>query len=112
MNIRFPICLSLLSLPIALSADLDEAQILMHKGTCTSCHHPMQRRMGPSFQETADKYAGNSDVRTKLFEVIRSGSENGRMPGNKRLSDEEIDTMVDWILALSHETSDKGRGKS
>ena len=112
MNIRLPVLLSLFFLPLEAFEEPDEAVLLMHKGTCTSCHHQSQRRMGPTYQETADKYADVLYADEILKGVIRNGSENGRMPSNRRLSDGEITTIVDWILALGREASYGEKEKS
>lgn len=112
MNIRLAVFTSLLAFPLAAFEEPAEALLLMQKGTCSSCHHQIQRRMGPTYQVTADKYAGVPEAKAKLSHLIRTGSENGRMPGNRRLTDTEIETIVDWILALGHEPDEGEEEKS
>jgi cytochrome c len=76
---------------------------LATKHTCTACHAVDKKLVGPAYQEVAKKYAGQKDAEAKLAEKVRKGGVGvwGQvpMPANATPSDDEIKTLVKWILA-------------
>ena len=87
----------------ALAADNGEA--LFKKHNCTVCHSVDKRVVGPAFKSVAEKYRGDSEAQAKLEKKIRSGGSGvwGSMPMPpvaKAVSDEDIKTIVQWVLSL------------
>jgi cytochrome c len=83
------------------AAQDSEAAALLQKGACVSCHHSVNKGMGPSYQQIALKYQSEAGSDDFLHGIIRNGSTNKRMPSNRNLSDDEVGTIVGYILEQS-----------
>jgi cytochrome c len=86
----------------ALAADAGED--LFNKNKCGSCHKLDAKAVGPSVKAFAAKYAGNKDAVAGLEKKVRTGGAGvwGSMPMPRvpnTVSDEDIKTMVAWMLA-------------
>lgn len=74
------------------------------KAGCTNCHDMDRKVVGPSYKDVAAKYKDDPDAETKLVKKIMNGGSGVwgkmRMPSNRgKLSDEELKTIVSWILS-------------
>jgi S-disulfanyl-L-cysteine oxidoreductase SoxD len=73
---------------------------------CLACHGTTAKIVGPGYNEVADKYRGH-DAFAKLVSKVKSGGEgvwgSTPMPPQDELKDEEIKTLVGWILAGAKE---------
>lgn len=100
-----------LSVSVLLSAagvaQADEA--LAKKKNCIACHAVDAKRVGPSYKEIANRYAGQKDIEARLEEKIIKGSrgawtkELGRevlMPPNATVKPEDATKLTRWILSL------------
>ena len=78
---------------------------------CIECHSISATVVGPSWKAVAERYkdANVNDARKLLIESIKKGSKgkyytwkggDGMPPLEKRVSDEAINQLVDFILAL------------
>lgn len=80
-------------------ANLDLAK----KSNCMSCHVVDKKLVGPSYQDVAKKYAGQKDAEAKLIDKVKKGGKDVwgpvPMPPNAAVKDEDIKTLVKWILA-------------
>lgn len=80
-------------------ADLALAQ----KNSCTACHAPDHKIVGPAFQDVAKKYAGQKDAEAIVIRNIRSGGAGKwgpvPMPPQAALSDADVKALADWVLA-------------
>src|SRR5262249_48422756 len=85
----------------------DEA--LAKKSGCFECHDMNKRSVGPSFKDIAGRYKNVGGPRAKLIETMKKGgkgnwsdvSKGAPMPPySPRLSDAEIEHLVDWVLGL------------
>jgi len=76
---------------------------LAKKSNCMSCHQVDKKLVGPAYRDVAKKYAGQKDAEAKLFEKVKKGGKGvwGEvpMPPNAAVKDEDIKTLVKWILA-------------
>lgn len=76
---------------------------LAKKSACTACHAIDKKLVGPSYKEVAAKYKGQKDAEAKLFEKVKKGGVGtwGQvpMPANAAVKDEDIKTLVKWVLA-------------
>ena len=75
---------------------------LAKKNACTACHAVDKKRVGPSYQEVAKKYAGQKDAVAQLSASIRKGG-SGKwgavpMPAQPALSDADVRTLAEWVL--------------
>jgi len=80
-----------------------DAPSLARNNQCLSCHKVDVKALGPSFKEVAAKYKGDPAAHARLSEMVRAGGKGVwgvvPMPPNKSMSDDDINTVVSWILA-------------
>lgn len=93
----------LVSLP-AMAAD--ELTPMLKKSGCTACHAVDKKVVGPAYNDVAAKYKGDASARATLIEKVKKGGKgvwgNVPMPPNSpRVSDADIEKLVDGILALN-----------
>jgi cytochrome c len=77
---------------------------LAKKSNCLACHTVDRKLVGPAYQDVAKKYAGDKTAEAKLVEKVKKGgvgvwSNVVPMPPNSAVKDEDIKTLVKWILA-------------
>lgn len=93
----------MMAMPAAHAAD---GATLFQEAGCAACHQVDKKRMGPMFKDVAAKYKGQENAEEQLFNKVRAGGAgnwgNIPMPPNppERVSDEELHTIVKWILTL------------
>jgi len=77
---------------------------LAKKNACTACHAIDKKLVGPAYKEVAKKYAGQAGAEAMLVEKVKKGGVGvwGQvpMPPNASVKDEDVKTLVKWILAL------------
>lgn len=70
---------------------------------CMACHGVDSRIVGPAYKDIAARYKGQADIGAKLVAKVRDGGQgvwgSVPMPPNAGLKDEEIVSLVDWILS-------------
>jgi len=79
--------------------------LITEKGySCMACHHPENKLVGPSYKEVAAKYKDDASAVETLAGKIKAGGSGtwGQMPmpPNPTVTDEDMQTLVDWILSL------------
>jgi cytochrome c len=76
---------------------------LAKKSACTACHAIDKKLVGPAYKEVAAKYKGQKDAEGKLIEKVKKGGQGVwgpvPMPPNAGVKDEDIKTLVKWVLA-------------
>ncbi len=92
--------------PKAVTTDLkaNEAGMkLAQDKSCTACHAPKQKLVGPSFAEIASRYQGDKEAQAKLMAKVKSGGAGNwgqvPMPPQPDLSEAELKSLTGWILA-------------
>ena len=95
----------LLALAIAaLSIPSYANQELATNNACLACHAVDKKVVGPSFKEVAQKYAGDPAAEAKLIEKVKKGGDgvwgSMPMPPNASIKDEDLKTLVQWILSF------------
>ncbi len=84
-----------IALPVRASA-----QLALDKG-CYSCHGEPPRRNAPSMAQLASDYAryrGQADAPRQLAEKLREGSLFAHIAAHERLSTEECEALMRWII--------------
>lgn len=85
----------------------DEA--LAKKSGCFECHSVDTRDIGPAFRDIAARYKNDAGRRDALIETVRNGGKGNwtedtggvlMPPYSGRLSNAEIERLVDWVLGL------------
>jgi cytochrome c len=76
---------------------------LAKKNNCLACHMVDKKLVGPAYQDVAKKYAGDKTAEAKLFDKVKKGGAGVwgtiPMPPNSTVKDDDIKTLVKWILA-------------
>lgn len=92
------------ALVCATVAKAQDAQALFNKSVCTTCHAVDKKVVGPSLKEINAKYKGDKTAEAKLVEKVKKGGSGvwGQvpMPPNTGVKDEDIKTIVHWILTM------------
>ncbi len=86
------------------AVNADAGEDLLKKSGCTACHAIDKKVVGPAYAEVAAKYKGDAGAAAKLAEKVKKGGSGvwGQvpMPPNPAVKDDDIKTMVTYILAL------------
>jgi cytochrome c551/c552 len=87
---------------VATSPAANPARSLAEKSGCLACHGIADKSVGPGLREVAAKYKGHDGAEAMLAAKVKGGGVGtwGQipMPPNERMRDDEIRTLVKWIL--------------
>lgn len=76
---------------------------LFQSENCSACHAPHAKLVGPSIEDVAKKYNGQSGALDKLMTKVKNGGSGVwgsiPMPPQAQLSDEDRKTLVTWMLS-------------
>lgn len=84
----------------------DEA--LARSSGCLECHSVDKKVIGPAFRDIAERYRNVARARTTLIEKVKNGAKGNwtevtggvpMPPHSPRLSDAEIQRVVDWVMS-------------
>ena len=97
-------CLTAAALSLAFAAAPALAsEELSAKNSCNACHAVDKKIVGPSFKEVAAKYKGDAKAEAMLVEKVKKGGVGvwGQvpMPPNAGVRDNDVKTLVKWVLA-------------
>lgn len=85
------------------AARADDAKALATKYQCMSCHKVEGKLVGPAFKNVAARYKGDAEAADRLTAKVRAGGKGAwgqvPMPPNKSISDQDLKTVVNWILS-------------
>lgn len=77
---------------------------LAKKNACTACHAVDKKLVGPAYKDVAAKYKGNAKAQAMLEEKVKKGGVGNwgqvPMPPNTNVKDEDVKTLVTWILSV------------
>jgi cytochrome c len=100
---------------VATSAHADgtpRGQTIASSNACMGCHAVDRKLVGPSFQQIAAKYKGDAQAPAKLALKVKNGGSGVwgaiPMPAHPAMSDADIRTVVDWVLAGAPSSSAVG----
>jgi cytochrome c len=78
---------------------------LATKSGCMACHGMKSKIVGPGYNEVVARYQGQTDAESRLVAKVKAGGQGVwgtiPMPPNGHVKDEDITTLVKWILAGS-----------
>ncbi|MCX5591788.1 c-type cytochrome [Alcaligenes endophyticus] len=99
-------CIPLACLGFAAQAEeVDFAKVneILKANACLACHTVDNKVVGPAYKDVAAKYKGDPANAELLAKHIREGSSGVwgpvPMPPQAHLSDENLKTVVSWIMA-------------
>ena len=71
---------------------------------CFNCHDVHEKVRGPAWVEVAKRYRGDAAAFEQLVLKVREGGGGNwgddRMSPNRRVPEEDIRTLVEWLLTL------------
>ena len=83
----------------AVNANLE----LATKNGCMACHGVNNKIVGPGYNEVVARYKDQTDAEARLIAKVNAGGQgvwgSVPMPPNGHLPDEDIKTLVKWILS-------------
>lgn len=86
------------------SAHKSNAEFLMEKSDCYTCHSVDTKLIGPSFNEISKKYGNNKESIQLLVDKIINGGSGvwGEVPmqAHSQMSKEDAAEMVNFILSI------------
>lgn len=76
---------------------------LAREANCLACHATASRMVGPSFREVSERYRGDANAEAALASRVKNGAQGiwGAipMPAHPNLADDDIRSVIRWILA-------------
>jgi cytochrome c551/c552 len=76
---------------------------LATKSGCMACHGVNNKIVGPGYNEVVTRYQGQPDAEDRLVAKVKVGGQGVwgaiPMPPNGHLKDEDLKTLVKWILS-------------
>ena len=95
-------CVTVMALTLGNAALANEK--LAQASGCTTCHGIDKKIIGPTYKEVAAKYGGSKTAEADLIKKVKAGGQgvwgSVPMPPNPHVKDEDIKTIVVWILGL------------
>jgi len=89
---------------LALTGAAHANEKLLQASGCTACHSVDKKLVGPAYKDVAAKYRGNKSAEANLIKKVKAGGKGVwgdiPMPPNGHVKDEDIKTLVQWILLL------------
>jgi len=85
------------------AVDAAKAQEIANKNACMGCHQVDKKLVGPAYKDVAAKYKGDKNAEATLMKKVKAGGSGVwgpiPMPANAGLSDADLKTVVEWVLA-------------
>ncbi len=85
--------------PVAVNPNME----LATKSGCMACHGVNNKIGGPGYNEVVTRYQGQPDAEDRLVAKVKAGGQGVwgaiPMPPNGHLKDEDLKTLVKWILS-------------
>lgn len=89
---------------LALTGTAHANEKLAQSAGCTTCHGVDKKVIGPSYKEVAVKYRSDKNAEAALVKKVKAGGQGVwgaiPMPPNPHVKDEDVKTLVVWILAI------------
>ena len=95
------------------------AQEILQQNGCLNCHAVANKKAAPAFAGIGkrNQHFERANAKTAIMNAIKNGSKgkypmfsNSAMPAFGNLSEQELSTLADYILAQSSKAHGKGRG--
>ena len=88
---------------LTLCGNVQADEKLAQASGCMTCHGMDKKILGPAYKEVAAKYRNDKGAEAGLVKKVKAGSKDvwGQipMPPNAHVKDEDIHTIVKWILS-------------
>ena len=78
---------------------------LAKKSGCLACHSVEKKIVGPAWRDVGKKYVGDAGAKARLVAKVKAGGKGvwgpaPMPPYSPRVSDANIEKMVDFVLSL------------
>lgn len=77
---------------------------LAQSSGCMTCHAMDKKTIGPAYKEIAAKYRSDKNAEANLVKKVKAGGSgvwgSTPMPPNAHVKEEDIKTIVHWVLSL------------
>lgn len=87
-----------------LAADPTAGDTLTKNSGCNACHSVEKKILGPAYKDVAAKYRNDKAAEADLIKKVKAGGKgvwgDMPMPPNAHVKDDDIKTMVKWILSI------------
>ena len=91
------------AVPAPAAADSSDPAALAQAKGCMACHQIAVKVVGPAYKDVAAKYKGDAGAAEMLAAKVKAGGSGtwGQipMPPQVAATDEEIKTLVGWVLS-------------
>ncbi|MBC7500732.1 MAG: c-type cytochrome [Herminiimonas sp.] len=91
--------------PVIAAPTAGQGVALLNQSSCVACHGMTNKIVGPGFNEIMAKYKGDAGAQARLEAKVKSGGSGVwgpiPMPPQATIKDDDIKTMVRWILTGS-----------
>ena len=98
------IAIGLAAACLVLAGNAQANEKLLQASGCTACHSVDKKLVGPALKDVAAKYRGNKGAEAELIKKVKAGGKGTwgdiPMPPNGHVKDEDIKTLVQWILSI------------
>ena len=88
---------------MAVTATAQANEKLAQSSGCMTCHGVDKKIIGPSYKEIAQKYGADKGAQAALEKKVKAGGKGvwgeTPMPPNAHVKDEDIKTLVSWVLS-------------
>lgn len=102
MKRKLGACIAAAALALAGTAQANEK--LAQSSGCMTCHGVDKKVLGPAYKDIAAKYPDDKSAEADLFKKVKGGSKGVwgpmPMPPNAHVKDDDVKTLVRWILSL------------
>ena len=91
--------------PVIAATTAGQGVALLNQNSCVACHGMTNKIVGPAFSEIMAKYKGDAGAQARLEAKVKNGGSGVwgpiPMPSQATIKDDDIKTMVRWILTGS-----------
>ncbi len=87
-----------------------DALVLAKQSGCLACHSVEKKVVGPAWKEVSARYKSDGEAKAKLIAKVKAGGKGNWIevtggiampPYSPRVSDQNIETLVDFVLSLA-----------
>ena len=94
----------LFTLGLLAAGNAAASEKLAQSSGCMTCHAVDRKVIGPGYKEIAAKYRNDKSAEAKLVKKVKAGGSgvwgSTPMPPNAHVKEDDIKTIVHWILTL------------
>lgn len=98
------IFIALATVGVLATGNATASEKLAQSSGCMTCHAVDRKAIGPSYKDIAAKYRDDKAAEANLVKKVKAGGSGVwgsiPMPPNAHVKEDDIKSMVQWILTL------------